>query len=86
MRNLLSRYNPKRKLEHAVDKVTGKMVCTNCKHSSNAHTRRYKDFVPMTGRQILEILVQTRQGANFNECFIYYCDICEALSGCDKHE
>ncbi|HYT42173.1 MAG TPA: hypothetical protein VEP90_07495 [Methylomirabilota bacterium] len=76
--------NPKTKLSNAVNKVTSKMICTSCKHSSNAHTRRMPEFAAMSGRQILEILVPTRKGPNFDECFVFYCDICQALA-CDGH-
>jgi len=42
------------------------------------------EFAAMSGRQILEILVPTRKGPNFDECFVFYCDICQALA-CDGH-
>lgn len=84
MRSLLSRYNPKRKLRDVVEKVTSKMVCVSCKHASNSHTRRHTEFLFMSGVEILKILTPTRLGPNFDECFVFYCDVCEALA-CDGH-
>ncbi|SRR6266566_783461 len=76
MRSLLSRYNPKRRLAQAVDKVTGRMICTECKHASNSHTIRHKEYIGMKGSEIFQLLVPTRIGPNFNECFIFECDDC----------